>query len=267
VVAVRLSTTPDVPAPGATLATVVVLEGTARLVPEAEPPGPARNLAVATSIRTGDLVETSATGRLGLQLIGGPSLRLDVATRARLRPAAIELVEGGIYVDNPSGGAGLAVRTPLGTVQDIGTQFEVRVGPSSLRVRVRSGIVALRWSGEEASGSPGAELTVEDGRLIRRESAVHGAAWAWTLGLAPAIAMDGRTLEAVLEDLCREHGWTRRYAEPALRREATTLILNGRLDGLSPEQALDAVFGATDLSYRLQNGEILISRATGRLVP
>lgn len=222
-------------APGEAIATVVRLEGTARLV-TTERDGLVRDLAASATIRAGDSVQTTPDGRLALRLADA-SIRFDVASRARLVSATvIELTEGALYFDHPGGGAGIEVRTPVGTVRDIGTQFEVRVMPSSLRVRVRSGLVTLRAGNDEVPARPGTELLVVGDRVVGRTVAVYGAEWAWTASIAPSIAIEGRPLGTVLGELCREHGWTLRYAEPSLARAASGAILHGSIAGLSPEE-------------------------------
>ena len=265
--AVRLwtGTGPPAPAPGEVIATVVRIEGASRLVSAAQGAGSARSLAASAPVHAGEGVETTGNGRLGLRLARGASVRFDVASRARLLSATVmELTEGTVYVDNPQEGNGIEVRTSMGTVRDVGTQFEVRLRPSSLRVRVRSGLVALRRTGQETTGRTGTELLVEADRVVSRGVAVHGPQWAWTSSLAPTIPIEGRALRAVLEELCREHGWTLRYAGAALAREASEATLHGSIEGLSGEDALAAVFAASGFGHRLENGELLVMHAVSR---
>ena len=68
-----------------------------------------------------------------------------------LSPSEIELSAGAVYIDTGSESARFAVRTPLATARDLGTQFEVRLLDDTLRLRVRSGIVELK-DGVRAAG-------------------------------------------------------------------------------------------------------------------
>src|SRR5262249_34172922 len=152
---------PDSGAPmGETVATVERVEGEARRFPRT--PGdrtvPAR-LSPDDRLRTGEWVETGAAARAALRLSDGTSARLDTGSRARpLSATVIELAYGALYLDTGRDAKGLEVRTPLGTVHDIGTQFEVRLRDASLRVRVRTGIVELRRGDQSIPARPGTEL-------------------------------------------------------------------------------------------------------------
>src|SRR2546427_815740 len=82
-------------------------------------------------------------GRAALRLDAGPSVRLDAGSDLRLVSAhVLELRRGAVYVDtgarSPNGSAATAsgaegpaspieIRTSLGRVRDVGTQFEVRL--------------------------------------------------------------------------------------------------------------------------------------------
>jgi ferric-dicitrate binding protein FerR (iron transport regulator) len=157
----------------------------------------------------------------------------------------------------------LEVHTSFGVVRDIGTQFEVRVSDSSLRVRVRSGVVEVRRGprGDEVSSArPGTELTVGPTGASSRAVMAYGPEWAWAASLAPAFEIEGRTLGAFLEHLCREQGWTLAYADPQLTRAASGIILHGPTTGLQPSEALAVVLATTGLTHRLRDGELLVAR-------
>ncbi|HSF44150.1 MAG TPA: FecR family protein, partial [Thermoanaerobaculia bacterium] len=97
---------------------------------EAEAP---RRIAEGDTIPIGAALR-SGGGRASLRLPDGTVVRLDEDTRVRLASAvALELERGAIYADTESGT--LEVRTPLGTVRDIGTRFAVRLAEPALRVQ------------------------------------------------------------------------------------------------------------------------------------
>jgi ferric-dicitrate binding protein FerR (iron transport regulator) len=213
-------------------------------------------------VRAGDWIETSATARAALRLVDGTSVRFDRGSRARLvAPGAIELAAGALYVDAGVGATGLEVRTPLGTAHDIGTQFEIRLAPSSLRLRVRSGLVELRQGARSLSARPGTELTVTAGDATSRPVSAYGPDWAWAAALAPVFETQGRPLNALLEHLAREHGWTLRFADARLARDASGIILSGSFGGLQPPDALAVALKASGLSHRLEEGELVVFRA------
>ena len=264
VLAVRL-TTPrqDVVAPvGETVASVERVEGEARRFPRTPGAGtvPAR-LSPEDSLRAGEWVETGAAARAALRLSDGTSTRLDSGSRARLLSATvIELAYGALYIDTGRDAKGLEVRTPLGTLHDIGTQFEVRLRDSSLRLRVRTGVVELRRGDQSIPARPGTELTLAAAGAVSTTVPTYGPEWEWAVSLAPAFAIEGRPLAAFLEHLSREHGWALRYADAALAREASGIILHGSVNGLRPREALAVALSTSGLAHHFRGGELLVSR-------
>ncbi len=137
-------------------------------------------LKTGAAIRTNEWIETAATSRVALRLDDGTSVRVDRGSRARLlAPAVIELTSGAVYLDTGRDSTALEVRTAFGTAHDIGTQFEVRLDPAAVRVRVRSGVVELRRSGESLTARAGTELTVSSGGATRRAIPANAPDWAW----------------------------------------------------------------------------------------
>lgn len=220
-----------------------------------------RPIADGGSVRVGVWMETSATARAALRLSDGTSVRLDRGSRARLVSArAIELAAGALYVDAGVSSDGLEVRTPFGTAYDIGTQFEIRLASSSLRLRVRSGLVELRHGARFVSARPGTELTITAADATSRPVPAYGPEWEWAAALAPVFETEGRPLSALLEHLSREHGWTLRYGDARLARDASGIVLHGSFGGLQPRDALAIALKASGLSHRLEEGELLVSR-------
>ena len=230
------------------LATVERVEGTGPFLPGAE-------------IRAGDWLETSPAGRAALRLRDGTSLRLDRGSRARLvTPTAIELASGTVYVDTGRNATGLEVRTALGTAHDIGTQFEVHLDSTAVRIRVRSGVVELRRAGDSVSARAGTELTMSASGLVQRAIDSHGPEWSWVTRLAPDFAIEGRTVAAFLDHVAREQGWTVRYADARLTRDAASIILHGSVAGLSPVDAVSVALSASGLGHRLDGEDLHVFR-------
>lgn len=244
----RLTTTPSslgLPG-GPTIATVERVDGMLALAPGA-------------GLHAGRWIETGGTSRAALRLASGASVRLDTATRARLLSSTVvELTAGAIYLDTGASSAGLEVRTPLGTAHDIGTQFEVRLREASLQVRVRSGLVELQHGGGLTPAAAGTAVTLTGGVATVIPAAPHGAVWEWAAALAPAFEIEGRPLAAFLDHLAREQGWTLRYADAALSRTASTIVLHGSVNGLPPREALAVVLATSGLAHRFQDGDLFV---------
>jgi len=215
----------------------------------------------ATSIRAEDVIETDGSSRASLRATGGSSVRIDRGSRIRLvAPAVVELVEGAVYIATSEGSRNFEVRTPIGTVHDVGTQFEVRLAETSLRVRVRSGRVEIRRRAGVVPAGAGSETTVTSRGVDARHVSPYGPEWDWTTGLAAAFDIEGRSLEAYLDHVTREQGWTLRYANPALAGAASRAVLHGSIEGLKAEDALGVALATSGLQYRLRDGEVLVSR-------
>ncbi len=260
----------SVPAPAPVVASVELLSGGVRV----RPPGAgeaAVALAVGGELASGALVETGGWTEgppvgVALRLAGGESLRLTADTGVRLiSERRLELRRGTLYVDSgSSAGAGVEVVTVLGTVRDIGTQFEVRLseGDAAMRIRVREGECALEASGERHRVSRGEQLSLlGDGSVTRARVEPYGPEWDWVLAMAPRIETEGLPLDVFLTWASRELGRDVRYADPELVRAIPGIVVRGSTEGFTPEEALEWVLRGSDLGYELDDGSILIRAA------
>ncbi len=227
------------------------------------------------AIHAGAVVETGSpatgSGRAAFRLAGGESMRLDAETRVRVTSSsAVELEQGAVYFDSEGAGdgAGVEVRTTLGLVRDIGTQFEVRLLEAatveSLRVRVREGEVVLEHRGESHGAGAGVELAIDAGGTLRRGAvAIHGPDWDWVLETAPAPDIAGRPLPVFLDWVEREGGWTVRFTDVETAELAATTILHGDLEGLTLTEASSMVFQGSGLAYRIAGQSFVVAPAAG----
>ena len=260
VVAIRLGVTREVARPVVeVVATVERLEGDG--VRQNGSNAPVR-IALGDPVHLGDRIESGATGRIGLRLANGASLRFDRGSRAHLVSLnSIALDAGAVYVDSGSESPALEITTSFGIVKDIGTQFEIRLEESSLRVRVRSGVVEVHRGADVSSARPGTELTVTSALATSRAVVPYGQDWAWAASLGPAFDIEGRSLSAFLEHVCREQGWTLVYTDSKLALEASGIMLHGSTQGLQPSDALAIVMATTGLTHRITDGELEVARA------
>ena len=218
-------------------------------------------LSQSTSIHADDVIETDSASRAALRATDGSSVRLDRGSRVRvIAPAVVELLEGAVYVATSEGSRGFEVRTSMGAVRDVGTQFEVRLGDASLRLRVRAGAIEIRRGAAVTSAAAGTETTVTPTGVATRQVPSYGSDWDWAAALAPSFAIEGRPLRAFLEHLAGEEGWTLRYADPTLTTAASRIVLHGSVEGLRAEEALGVALATSGLQYRLRAGELLVSR-------
>ncbi len=222
-------------------------------------------LAAGASVETGGWIEGAGAGA-ALRLDGGQSLRLAADTSVRLVSGRrLELLRGTLYIDSDATAApdGIEVVTVLGTVRDIGTQFEVRLseGDAAMRVRVREGLVSLEADGDSHQANPGDQLSLlGDGSVVRAKVETYGPEWDWVMATAPGIETDGRSLTTVLRWVEREMGREVRYTDSALAEKAKEIIVSGSAKGFTPAQTLGTVVRTSDLRHEVENGTILITR-------
>ena len=223
-----------------------------------------------TSVPAGSVLATGDDERLALRMVSGPSVRLDTATRARIDSGgAVELLAGAIYVDSgdrsPGGGsAAIAIRTPLGPVRDLGTQFEVRLVTAGVRLRVREGTVSLERPAGSLEVRAGRELLAgADGSAREDPLADPAGAWAWIGAITPMMAIDGRTLPEFLAWFGRERGLEIRYADRDLAAAAAAIRLNGSIDGMTLDESLASVLAISRLEHRIEGTSLFIERPAG----
>jgi len=260
--AVRLrSPGPDSSARNVVLAVAVRGQGSPQIRYEQDGREITRGMSGTDDVHAGDRIETGASSRAALRAADGSSIRIDQGSRVRfLAPSVIEVNAGAVYVATAAGSRGFEVRTPIGTVHDVGTQFEVRVLEASLRLRVRTGAVELRRGNSVTAAAAGTETTATANNVAVRRVDAYGAEWAWTADVAPPFAIEGQPLAAFLQHVANEQGWRLDYADPQLAGEARQIVLHGSVDGLTPEDALSATLATTGLHYHLAGGVLVITR-------
>jgi ferric-dicitrate binding protein FerR (iron transport regulator) len=210
-------------------------------------------------LSAGEVIRTGQAGGAALRLSGGTGIRIDSDSEVGLVSAGVVTLEAGaVYVDSGrSGGGGVRVRTPLGDIRDVGTQFEVRLASGTLEVNVREGRVQLRLPGRSEQASVGESLTLtREGRLERAERPSHGPGWDWVVSLATPFGIEGRSLDDFLAWVARESG--RRVRFQGVDAQARRQVLHGSLEGLGPIPALEVVLPTCGLAWRLDDDAILV---------
>ncbi len=218
------------------------------------------------SLRNGTRLRTGADGATSLRLINGGSLRLSSHTEIVLNGDSFVLNEGMLYFDSAGRRPAMAVDviTPYGTIRDVGTQFEVRTDRDLLRVRVRSGSVALLDSPiiGSVSGASGEELRLSAaGELSRIEFASDDPEWAWAESLAVVPNFDTPYVMRYLQWIAEETGKQLDFETEDVRLRAETARFLGDPQGLLPTELLVTIAATSDFSFEMtDSGTIVISR-------
>ena len=215
-------------------------------------------------IVSGSELATEDGARLAIRMASGHSVRLDALTRMRvLSERALALDRGAVYVDSegPDGAAegSLEIRTPVGRIRDIGTQFEARWMNASLTVRVREGAISLDGAEPAIEVRAGHVLEAgEDGRSVRPDTSARSVGWDWIGDITPMMRIEGRSLKEFLNWIGRERGLRVRFAREDLGRSASRISLVGSIDGMTLDQALDSVLPTCGMRHRIEQGDLLV---------
>jgi ferric-dicitrate binding protein FerR (iron transport regulator) len=245
------------------LATTERIQGQPLIVRQHERAGIPKPVSASMTIYADDVIQTDHASRLGLTSANNASIRIDRGSLVRfLATDVIEVMAGAVYVSTAAGSHGFEVRTALGSLRDLGTQFEVRLEGPSLRVRVRTGHVEIRHAGAVQTTTGGTEAIVTSSGVKIELIKSYGPAWAWTGSVAPAVLFEGQSLHAFLERSALEEGWTLRYVDADVAGTARRVVLHGSVDGLSPDDALSVALATSGLTHRWADGELLVSRST-----
>jgi ferric-dicitrate binding protein FerR (iron transport regulator) len=211
-------------------------------------------------------LRTGLAGALRLQLNDGMDIRIGANTRLALRDGrALTLHSGVIYVDsNDQLGVdnSLRVTTPFGHAEDIGTQFVVQVAPSGWQVQVRDGLVQMSDEGMQQQVNAGDRVDINDSNDVTvSQVSADDASWSWIAAVSPEFLIEGVSLQVYLDWLSRETGKTVVFASVKVGESASSTILHGSIDGLSPMASLSAVLAATDFQLvASEAGKLLIDR-------
>ncbi|MDY6945876.1 MAG: FecR family protein [Pseudomonadota bacterium] len=217
------------------------------------------------AIRVGDTVQTDAQSRAAVSFPDGLSLRLDHATSLTVDATdRITLASGAIYIDAPPSNAGnrdsLTVNTRAGSVQHVGTQYEVRTQADAMLVSVREGRVVVTSSTSSNTGEAGQVLRLNtQGELTRSMLAATDPHWQWVMQAAPAFDIENQSLAAFLQWIARETGRHVVYSSPQAEAAAAGVKLRGSVAGLDADAALAAVLSTTQFRrYQTDASEIAI---------
>jgi hypothetical protein len=222
-------------------------------------------LSAGSVVESGTVLRTGAGGRAALDLASGVQVRLDVGTELAFNDVAeAALSHGAVYVDSgvaAGGDARFVLETPAGDVRHLGTQYSAAFDDGALRVGVREGRVEV--SGQRASviAAAGESVLIDDGHVTRSALARNAPEWDWAASVVPPFEIEGRTVHEFLAWASRETGHEVAYASPDVEQLANRVTLSGTVEGLPPQQAVEAVLATTSLAARVADGRIEIAGA------
>jgi ferric-dicitrate binding protein FerR (iron transport regulator) len=219
------------------------------------------------AIQIGDTLRTGADGRVALRLDDGLSLRVNRSSELVFSSAdEIELLGGTIYVDTAGSGQdnssgrnnSLRIDTRLGEIEHLGTQYEVQLSDSVLRVRVREGSIAYTGAGATEIGQAGEQLDIDpEGFASRSTVTPNDPDWEWVSALATLPEADEYRVREVLAWIARELGLELDFSSFGVEQRLTNQTLIG-LEGLNPTEALDVIQRMTNVATDISGERLSI---------
>lgn len=198
----------------------------------------------------GSMLSTRAGAKLLLQLDSHTRLRMDENTSATFQSSSeVWLHSGRVYIDSEDQQQSVQIITPLGTVRDIGTQFEVALVSDALQVAVREGQVTIKSDqhslNARAYKGQGELVTLDARRVERKALAVSDKRWHWIHSARAEFELSDSNLREFMLWASREAGLSLRFASKAAEMAAGNTRLYGDIGGLAPEQAIPAILQTT----------------------
>lgn len=216
-------------------------------------------------IYAGMTIETGDGQGMSFLLARNESLRLDENSAIRVDARdQFTLLRGRAYADTGEfvyRDGGLRIDTLYGAVTDIGTQFAVSIQDDLLDVAVREGRVDIRHDTHKFVAMSGERLRLqEQGEVDVETLALTDEYWNWTTDLAPAFAIEGRSLMDFLKWAARESGRILYFEDAELRMAAMRTDLHGSIADFSPLEAIESVLATTAFRYHIEPDKIVIER-------
>jgi hypothetical protein len=220
-----------------------------------------RMLKSGDALRVGDRLTTR--NPVLVTLTRGGTLRIAAGSRLTITGATELSLEGGlIYLDIPPGssaGNPFRVATSAGTVEHVGTEFEIKSDARTVRVRVREGRIRFVGTADTIVADAGTELLTAPGKAIsQRAIDTYGGDWLWTAALAPNYEIEGKTLIGFLTWVSRELGRPLDFADANARHVADRTILHGSIGNQAPMVAMSNVLATTSLSYEIRGDTLWV---------
>ena len=162
-----------------------------------------------STISAGQTIRTENASSVALDWGRGGSLRIAGDSRVDIVDATtIELVSGLIYFDSQGASAGsLAIRTTLGVVTHVGTQYMVGVDDDELAVSVRDGVVEIEGAVHDAGARAGQRVLLQgSARPVTLSFAGYGEEWRWIEATSTMPSFDGKSTIEFLTWVARETG-------------------------------------------------------------
>jgi len=217
-----------------------------------------------SSVHVGEIISTGSAEGVSLLLARSESLRVDENTELRIDAAdQFTLLGGRVYADTGQfvyRDGGLKIETEFGLVTDVGTQFSVATTDNTLDVAVREGRVVVQNDSDRYAARMGEHLTLVQGETATiAELDTHDDYWDWITGLTPAFDITNKSLLDFLKWAARETGRDLQFETDESRMFAMRTDVHGPVEGLTPDEALEAILATTTVGYQITDDKVIIA--------
>ena len=224
-----------------------------------------------SNILSGQTIVTGKDAGLALAWSKGGSIRVDENSRIKFADdESVFLLEGRVYFDSspssrPSSrleagiGPIFILRTELGEIQHLGTQYMSEIDSDTLIVSVREGEVSINGKYHDRKVLSGQQAMMSG----RQQPSIlsisrSGEAWNWVNRTTPPVEVEGWSMYEFLVWACRELGLELRFEGDA-EAEARKAELKGTID-IQPADALRLRLASAALDWRIDEGVIYIQK-------
>jgi hypothetical protein len=223
-------------------------------------------------LREGEHIETGPATRVRIAL--APDLSVRVADNTRLQLTSgdqFDLTSGALYVESTPRTDGsetpLTVSTVVGEVAHLGTRYLVSLSEAQLQVSVREGLVKFdAENGASHLASTGQRLAISrtDFAVNFDEVDAFDPAFQWLADIPAPLGNGSLLLTDFFNWYEKETGRpiVLKSSDPAL--EPTQVRLQGNVQGLSPDEALNVVALSSDIGIERQTNRILVYPSSNR---
>lgn len=220
-----------------------------------------------SNIVSGQTIVTGEGAGLALEWGQGGSVRIDENSRVEFTDGQVVYLEKGrVYFDSRSStliagtdhASVFILKTPIGEIRHVGTQYMTEVNGDALVVSVREGEVSVDGIRHDRAVRSGQQMRMSGSQQPSVLSIGRsGEAWNWVNRITPPVNVEGRSVYEFLVWASREMGLELVLTDAA-NSVARDALLMGTIN-TSPAEALPLRLATAAMDWRIDEGVIYIS--------
>lgn len=219
-------------------------------------------------LMSGDTLQTDENSLMSVVLEDKTAITVAPGTELTFTDFAhINLIKGRVYVDSPDANTSIVITTSWGSIEDIGTQYEVEV-TDQLTVAMREGKVKMLIDNTPHFASFNAGLgdvlsVSKDRQIDLTQVESTDPRWNWTTAAVPHQSIEGMSVHELMNWASRVTGKEIIYADARVEASANrTLLHGGRVSPLEIDSTLQALLKTTKLSAVVTERNIRVEQSS-----